>query len=206
MTEQKTPFEIEIAEQAKSIKVAMADCLLAWASIERILSLILEKTGHFNNQSAFVVWDKIIVFRSRIETLDTFIKRTPLEVKIYFIWKKLFSRTNKLSTNRNKIAHSALIQSGIDGNPRNVVLVPFFSMAKFSQEDLVAADIENITSKFKDMIYALSWFQRYMDKNGPELEDLIKTAPKLIGEINLEISKENPSGITHETLTKYLQS
>lgn len=177
-------------EDEQKLKIALANCILAWSLIEMSLSSLFSYLVDSRPSLSLIIWDSVISFDAKMKCLTAVAKETVKDEKSLAVFSKLSKKNISAVRIRNKIAHSGMIGGKRKGKSM-AFLAPYLSipylMSK-QKEKLSADDLVNICKNFEELEKANRWFCKsiipdFLEEHPEPPPDLICQIQKSIGQI-----------------------
>lgn len=158
--------EPEIDDSEILYAVGLALC--RWSEVEAQLynlfthALGTYHTSHSAWRASRSALDAVVSINAKIKAIQSSANITFENTSTLYIITKLLSKTSKLSSKRNKVAHFKLL---FDKSKNRLILVPYFQVGVQTDEKLFAApksgltadDIIEISESFMDLAASIAW-------------------------------------------------
>lgn len=144
-----------IEDAVTKLKLAVGECVLAWAAVELSLANIFDMIQQTDPAISHAVFGAIRSFEARLKMLgDAFNVRFPdAERTPRDDWKRLYNYISSANAERNQVAHATLLIVGGE----KPMLEPFFVMTA-PKPHLSASDVEARIAKFNELDAVLRWW------------------------------------------------
>ena len=161
---------------------AMGDCIASWSHVELSLAQMFMTVVGCKGIVADTIWTSFLSFEPRTTMLHR-VLNVQLENSPHLDdWNLLYNYTLKMSKERNKIAHSTLLNF----DNKEMVLEPFFVMTK-PKPYLHIEDIRAIKPKFEELRLTVMIFSSEITMS-PELRSKY---PRPVSDLVLRLRAED---------------
>lgn len=172
----------DLEQQTKAITQAMGDCIASWSHVELSLTQMFMIVVGCKGIVADTIWTSFMSFEPRTTMLHRVLNVQLEDSPHLDDWNLLYNYTLKMSKERNKIAHSTLLNF----DNKEMGLEPFFVMTK-PKSYLHIADIRAIKPKFEELRLAIMMFSSEITMS-PELRSKF---PRPVSDLVLRLRAED---------------